>query len=54
MLPRTIISTDAMPYTASASHVHTTSTPQGPTYLPLDRNPSILVDTKSNGDTLDA
>ena len=43
-----------MPCTASTSHVHATGPPQGPTYLPPGHTPSILVDTKRDGDAHDA
>ena len=54
MLPRTLISIDAMLCTASASHVHAPGPPQGPTYLPLGCTPSTLVNTNNVGDTHDA
>ena len=54
MLPRTLSSIDAMLYTASASHAHTLGLPLGPTYLPMGRNPSILVNTNNVGDAHDA
>ena len=49
MLPKTLILIDTMPCTASASHVHAPGLPQGPTYLPLGRTPSTLVNTRSAG-----
>ena len=54
MLPGTLILTDAKPCTVSASHVHAPGAPQGPTYLSLGRTFSMLVDTRSDGDTHDA
>ena len=53
LLPGTLISADGMPCTASASHAHASGLPQGPTYLPPGHTPSILVDTKSDGDAYD-
>ena len=50
MLPGVLISTDSMPYTASTSHANAPGLPQGPTHLPLGHTPSILVDTKNDGD----
>ena len=37
MLPKRLISTDTMPYTALESHAHAPGSPQGPTYLPPGR-----------------
>ena len=54
MLPSTLITTDAKSFTASVSHEHALGPPQRPTYLPLGRTPSILVNTNNNGDTHDA
>ena len=54
MLPRTLISIDATPCTVSASHAYAPGPPQGPTYLPLGRTPSTLVNTRSAGDAHDA
>ena len=54
MLPRTLISIDAMPCTASASHAHTLGPLQGPTYLPLGHTRSTLVNTNSDGDAHNA
>ena len=54
MLPRTLISIDAMSGTASVSHVHVLGPLQGPTYLPLGHTLSILVNTKNIGDAHDA
>ena len=54
MLPRALISTDAMLYTASASHVHALGSPQGPTYLPLGHTLSILIITNNGGNTHNA
>ena len=54
MLPKTLISIDAMPCTASASHANATGPPQGPIYLPLGHTPSTSVNTKSDRDTHDA
>ena len=54
MLPRALISADATPCTASASHAHALGPPQGPTYLPLGRTPSTLVDTNNVGDAYNA
>ena len=54
ILPRTLISTDAMLFTVLASHAHTLGPSQGPTYLPLGCNPSILVNTENDGDTYNA
>ena len=48
MLPRTLISIDATPCTASASHAHAPGPLQGPKYLPLGCTPSILVNTNSD------
>ena len=50
MLPRTLISINATPCIASASHAHALDLPQGPTYLPLGHTPSILVNTNNIGD----
>ena len=54
MLPRTLTTTDAMPCTVSASYAHAQGPPQGPTYLPLGRTPSILIDTNNDRDACDA
>ena len=54
MLPKTLISTEAMPCTASASHVYALGLPQGPIYLPVGYTLSILVNTNNNGDAHDA
>ena len=54
MLPRTLTSIDAMPCTASASHVHAPGPLQGPTYPPLGHTPSTLVNTNSDGDAHNA
>ena len=54
MLPRTLISTDATPCTASEFQAHTLDPPQGPTCLLLGHTPSILLDTKSDRDAHDA
>ena len=50
MLPRTLISTDAAPFTMLESHAHALDPPQRPTYLLLGRTLSILVNTKNGGD----
>ena len=54
MLPRILISIDATPCTALASHAHTSGPPQGPTYLPLGHTPSILVNTNNVRDAHNA
>ena len=54
MLPRTLSSIDATLCTASASHAHALGPPLGPTYLPLGRTPSILVNTNNVGDAHNA
>ena len=54
MLPRTLSLIDAALCTASASHVHALGLSRGPTYLPLGRTPSILVNTNNVGDAYDA
>ena len=54
MLPRTLSSIDAMLCTVSASHAHVLGLPMGPTYLPLGRTPSILVNTYNFKDAHDA
>ena len=54
MLLRTVTTTDAIPCTALASHLHILGLPQGPIYLPLGFTPSILVDTNNDGDAHDA
>ena len=54
MLPRTLISVDAMPCTVSASHGHAPGPPQEPTYLPLGYTLSILVNTNNVGDAHNA
>ena len=54
MLPRTLISIDATPCTASESHAHASGLLQEPTYPLLGRTPSTLVDTNSDGDAHNA
>ena len=54
MLPRTLILADAMPCTASESHVHAQGPPQGPKYLPLGHTLSILVSINNVGDAHNA
>ena len=54
ILPRTLTTTDDMPYTAPASHVHALGPPQGPTYLSLGYTHSKLVNTNKIGDAHDA
>ena len=50
MLPRTLISIDATPCIASASHAHALGPLQGPTYPLLGHTPSTLVNTNSDRD----
>ena len=54
MLPRTLSSIDATLCTASTSHAHALGPSLGPTYLPLGRTPSILVNTNNFRDAHDA
>ena len=54
MLPRILISIDAMLCTASASHAHAPGLPQRPTYLPLGCTLSLLVSTNNAGDAHNA
>ena len=54
ILPRTLTSIHAMPYTASASHVHAPGQLQGPTYLPLGLTLSIFINTNNFGDAHNA
>ena len=54
MLPRTLSPIDATLFTASPSHVHALGLPLGPTYLPMGRTPSILVNSNNVGDAHDA
>ena len=54
ILPRTLISIDAIPCTASASHVHAPGPPQGPIYLPLGHTTSTLINTRSSRDAHNA
>ena len=50
----TLILADAMPCTASASHVHALDSPQGPTYLLLGCTASILAGTNNSKNAHDA
>ena len=53
-LPRTLTTTDTMPFTALASHAYTLGPPQGLICLPLGCTPCILVNTNNDRDTHDA